>query len=373
MIRSVWKARVFWTAFLGLAGCTSNDPSQPFSLLSRLQPTPTVKVISVSATPVPFTFSAMGKAEPSDRFAAKAPGRVQVEKFFVEAGATVQAGDLLVKFESETNRLQLAKVNAEIRESEAALGYLQKISQGREPGQNEAEEAVRPELLAIDERTTFYQAVQDRAKAEVELLNRLTDISQINTPMAGTVLQRQVSEGSVVDEDQVLIEVIRMDPVHFVFKAPADDLVEIEKGGEIAVKFAALTGQTFTGELSAAEAEGGSAEVKIQIANPDGIIKSEMKGDVTVKSTAMRKIIVIPEKALVRTDRSVYVYKVEKGVLKKVPVVLGSPQNGQPVVKDGLSEGDTLVVEPSSSLKDGLKVQTDETDLDHLIRPSDRT
>ena len=63
------------------------------------------------------------------------------------------------------------------------------------------------------------------------------------------------------------------------------------------------------------------------------------------------------EAALVKTEKSTYVYKIEGNHVKKVAVELGEPYNGQPAVERGLVEGDLIVAPVEEEMKDGTLVE----------------
>lgn len=341
-----------------------------------LQKSAVVTTYEVSSKEVPLVITEDGKSQASDRYQAKAPGSVKVQKIFVEEGARVQPGDPLVKFNDETVALRLNVARAEIREAEAGIAAFNQAEPRKEapqpaqPGQVEGEgdNGVSQEVAPNEARNQLYQAQLDRAKAQVELFEKITELDQLNSPIAGIAGKSEVGEGSSAAEDQTLIEIVKLDPILFVFNIDPDQTAYLEKGGEIAVKFAAMPGQEFTAEVGSIGSEAGSngsgVEVKLKIANPDLTIKSELKGTVEIRTAARRKIVTVPESAIVKTERSAYVYKVAGNKADRVAVDLGTSNGGQVEIEKGLADGDVVIVSAESgmeSLSDGAPIEVQAT------------
>ena len=106
---------------------------------------------------------------------------------------------------------------------------------------------------------------------------------------------------------------------------------------------------------------GAGVEVKIKIPNSDQALKADMRGNVVIRTQGKRKTFPIPETALVRGDRSVYVYRIDGNKAKKVAVELGDPHNGQPTITKGVSVGDTIVALSEEDLRDGATVEVQAT------------
>jgi len=353
------------------------DDKPATSLFKKaLQKAVAVTTSVVSSKDVPLVITEDGKSQASDRYQAKAPANVRIQKLFVENGARVQPGDPLVKFNDETVALRLNLARAEIREAEAGLAVNGQAEPRREPQAaqvpNEGEappETPQQEIVPSEARSQLYQAQLDRAKAQVELYEKMTELEQLNSPIAGTVDHQEVTEGGSAVEDQVLLEVVKLDPINFVFTTEADQTGYIERGGEIVVRFAALPGQDFTGEVasigSEAGSNGGGVEVRVKIANPDLTLKTDMKGTVEIRTPARRKVVTVPESAIVKTERSAYVYKVVGGKADRVAVDVGTTSGGGQVeIEKGLTDGDTVIVSAENgmeALSDGASLEVQET------------
>ncbi len=322
-----------------------------------------VSVLTPGTREIPVTIKTSGKTEVSEKYEVKAPAEMKVLKVFVEEGARVQAGDPLVQFDDETIKLKLNLVRSESKEAEAALANINYLIQNKDQLLQEGKIS-EAEAEGFDERLNWYQATEERTKAEIDLYEHSGDLSQINSPIAGIVTSRNIDEGVSAAEDQQLLEVVRMDPLHFVFSVSTDEAAALSKIQSVAIRFPMIPNQEFTGELvsvgAEAKAEVGGLPVKFKVANADFALKGDMVGDVLVRTQATKKAFVVPENVLKKSDKSFYVFKVDDGKTKKTFVELAEPPaNGSALIVKGLVEKDAVVAftEAEDEIRDGDVVQ----------------
>ena len=316
-----------------------------------------VHVVTPTAKDVPIVIKTSGKTEASERYEAKAAGDMKVLKVFVEEGGKVQAGDPLVQFDDETIKLKLNFVRAEMREAEAALANVNYLIQNKEQLLKE-EKMSEVEAEGLDGRLNWYQATQERAKAEMDLYDHTGVMSQINSPIGGIVTTRNVSEGIDVTEGQELLQVVRLDPIHFVFSVSSDESAAFSNIQSLSIKFPLIPNQEFQGDVvsvgAEAKPEAGGIPIKIKINNPEFNLKGDMAGDIMVKSQVTKKAFIVPEVAIKKTDKSSYVFKIDSGKVKKAFVEIAESTPGGPVtIIKGLTDKDSVVVESDGELQDG--------------------
>ena len=106
--------------------------------------------------------------------------------------------------------------------------------------------------------------------------------------------------------------------------------------------------------------------VKVTILDKDEDLKPEMSAKVTFlepepeiseEPAEAVPVVLVPREAVVSRDGRPVVFLVREGVVRERPVVLGTPRQGQVIVKDGLAGGETLVARPPDGLADGDAVR----------------
>ena len=93
------------------------------------------------------------------------------------------------------------------------------------------------------------------------------------------------------------------------------------------------------------------------VENQKGLLRSGMFGKVNLTIKKKDQTVVIAEEALFSEQSSKFVWLVENGVVKKIPVTVGLRLNKEVEIISGLSKGDTVVVAGHLKLrKDGQSV-----------------
>ncbi len=301
-------------ALIFLAACAVEPPGmKPETTAKKSQVTP-VTVAVIAAKEVPWVVETTGVTEPSDRFQAKAPeGGGKITELFVEIGQRVNAGDPLVKFEEEEIRLKLEVARSQQQEAEAGLEEVRYNQTNRERLLEE-EKLTEVEAQGLDEKKALFEATIDRARDEIDLYETQLENLQLNSPIPGLVTQRQVSLGSALGEGELLLEIVRIDPLRFSFFVPLEVAATLERGGSIPVRFPTIAPREVPGEILAIGTEAGQeGEVKISLNLPNETfaLKAEMKGTIHFNTPLRKKIMTIPPQALIKTERSVYAFRIE--------------------------------------------------------------
>jgi membrane fusion protein, multidrug efflux system len=111
----------------------------------------------------------------------------------------------------------------------------------------------------------------------------------------------------------------------------------------------------------AADRQKGTVKIEAQIARPDlQIIKPEMSAKVSFlenqSAATQRPRITVPETAVRVEESETYVWTVRKGIVQRVGVVRGQKTEAGIEIKQGLNDGDIVVISPHANLANGRKV-----------------
>lgn len=316
-----------------------------------------------------LTIDVEGETEPSDSFSLKTTGPVDIQKVFVEEGKKVAVGDPLISFDQTELRLKLDVARAEVKEMEAALelgGEPKEESPKTTGGAEEEVEEVKivPEQPEDDKekKRALQEAKLERARAEVNLYENALQEDQVGSPIAGVVIKKRVSDGMQLDTSDALIEIARIDPMHFVFSLPVEEISLLKREGSVPVRFPALKNLELRGDIltvgAAAAKENGKVEVKLKLSNEEGVLHAGLRGQVLISTTERKRLFVVPETALVKEGNRHYIFVLNEERVKKTPVELaGTITKGEARVKNGLKEGDQFVAKSPRSLKDNEVVE----------------
>ena len=192
------------------------------------------------------------------------------------------------------------------------------------------------------------------------MLARLDD-RLIRAPFPGRLGFRQVSPGELVTPGSVIttlddISVIKQD-----FSIPEVHLNLVREGMHLVAASSAFPGTTFDAEVrtvgSRIDAITRAATVRAYIDNRELILRPGMLLTVHL-TTAEREALMVPEMALVQRASQAYVYRIEEGTARLVPVQHGLRRSGWVEIINGLSEGEPVVAEGVIKVRDGAAVTT---------------
>ena len=135
-----------------------------------------------------------------------------------------------------------------------------------------------------------------------------------------------------------------------IFKSP----VASESGGmDLSAIVGGNTGTTSKG-----------VETKIQIDNPDSSVIIGMNVDISIETDRAENVITVPIESIQYENSKAYVfvYNADKKTVNRTEVQVGLRDDASYEVLSGCSVGDILVKSPSTTLKDGDRVQLKKTD-----------
>src|SRR5262249_42186648 len=124
-------------------------------------------------------------------------------------------------------------------------------------------------------------------------------------PIAGTVLERDLVLGQMLDPEHVAFRIGDLASLWLVAHAFERDAVRVAVGAPARVTLAAFPGQTFTGQVTyvgrQVEAESRTIPVRVELANPRGLLRPGMSASAWLQvATAGQSVVTVPVAALQR-------------------------------------------------------------------------
>lgn len=326
---------------------------------------PAVGVAAVQPQEVRETTTFNGRVEAIERLNAVA--RVTAflnERLFTE-GTDVKKGDLLF-------RLERAPFEAEVAAKQAAVAQ----AQAQLDNANLAfDRADRLQKTGAGAQSTLDNAVasQRTAEAQLQSANAALKVAEINlgyteirSSINGRIGRTATTVGNVVTPTSgVLATVVSQDPMYVTFPIPTRKLLALQQehaaeGGAkkgLRIRIYLPDGRLYgeVGQLDFIDpnvaASTDSISVRGRIANPlDANGQRELYNDefvrVVLEAVKPDEVLAVPRAAVMTDQQGSYVYVVTKDRVAEIRrVKLGPSTAGQAAVREGLSPGDTVVVE----------------------------
>lgn len=175
----------------------------------------------------------------------------------------------------------------------------------------------------------------------------------IKANVSGTVISKNVEQGSYVKQGDVLLQIANLGSVWAVFEAYETDLPFIKVGQTVQFTAEGAPGTTFSGRISFVEpvlnAQTRTAGVRVEVSNAKGIFKPEMliSGVITANLNKYSEDIVVPKSAVLWTGKRSIVYVKDESdgypIFTLREVTLGPTLPDGYIVTEGLADGEEIV------------------------------
>lgn len=190
----------------------------------------------------------------------------------------------------------------------------------------------------------------DVASQEIEALEHRglpQDYVPIYAPRSGTLVERNIADGSAAPEGQTLLTIADLSRVWVDAEVFEADLELVKAGMAATVTLPYLPGQAYPAMVDYVypylEGDSRTGRVRLSLDNPEGVLKPEMYAEVALKAD-LGQCLTVPEEAIIFAgDSRVVFVDLGGGRLNPVRIRTGRSAQGYVEVLEGLSMGDTVV------------------------------
>ena len=240
----------------------------------------------------------------------------------------------------------------------AAAEYIATITSKTTAGDGLYGRGSRQRLINLD--------VPDAAIAAIEKTRNVPTSVEWDSPRDGIVLERSAVEGMRVQPGGVLFRIADHSVVWALIDIAERDLGAIAIGQAATVRARSFPGHDFTGKVEVVypeiNKETRTARLRVALPNPEQLLLHDMYVDAEIAIGSSAAVLAVPESAVMDTGskQAVFVDKGE-GRLEPRDVKLGQRGNGYVEVRQGVAEGEPVVVsanflvDAESNLKAALK------------------
>lgn len=299
------------------------------------------------------------------RVGSPVPGRII--KLLALEGQYVPRGAVLAMLHStDLSDTQFAFVKAYSQEklAEQAAKRAEQLVAADVIGQAELEKR-RAELLQASTELSALQTqlramgMTDQALRQLETTRKLNADYPIVTSIAGTVLERKITIGQIVQPAEIAFMVADLSNVWVVADVPEEDSGRLHKGMRVEVKIPALPDQDIKGSLSyvssIVDPSTRTVQVRMDLPNPRSIFKPAMLASMKfIDHGEVRTTL--PNTAVVREENKDYVF-VQVGQHKFMlrEVALGAEIGEERILESGLSPNEPIVLDGAFHLNNQRK------------------
>lgn len=320
-----------------------NRPVEQDSSYQREMPVIAVQAV-VSA--IRDSIAVTGTAEAFRDVEIFSETRGLVRKVQVEVGDRKAAGAVLYIVDDELQRTLFEKAKASFEK--AALDNVRYENLHREG-------AVA--LSALESvRLKREEAEADMIEARRNLRN-----TRIKTPVSGTVTEKIVDEGEMVQPGMRVANLVDLSRLRITFFLSEKEVSTILPGYPVRVTSDQHPGETLKGRVSSISGKAGmdrsyAAEAVLRNST-DFPLRAGMFVRVILSGEESREALMIPRTALAGSIMNPEVYVVHKGVARLRQIAAGKEYGDMLEILQGVAAGELVVTSGQHELRDGMKVR----------------
>ena len=301
-----------------------------------------------------------GDLHPIETIDVKARLEGDITSVNVREGERVSRGQLLARFEASEQESDLRSAEAD---RTAARGDLATAQWNYEQSQELFKAGAIPERdhKAAEQAVNTARARLAAADARVRATSSFVVDTRIISPTSGVVEKREIEAGEHVARGATMFTVVRNDILELAAAVPARRATGVTAGQTV---YFNADGREFTGKVARVsptiDPATRSITVYVQIPNSSGALKGGTFASGRVIGKAAKDAIAIPSSAIRQgRDSLPFVYRIAGKALEQRKVTLGlvDETTGLAEIRQGLAEGDRVIIGNVGTLGAGMQVQ----------------
>ncbi len=283
-----------------------------------------------------------------------------------EVGSQVEKGQLLAKIDDRHLKLQLARQQAQVKQSQADVDYLtgqkirfEKLREKNNSALSEYERVNKDLIIAVNEVAALNISVEQTLLA--------LEKTSIKAPFTGNISERFVHVGELITLGRPLVQLIDTKNLDIKVAAPISIAPFLQRGGKVMVKWNKSLIQLPVRTWSqAGDQSSRTFDVRLAAEGLDILAGSAVM--VSLPKAQAKEALLVPRDALVLRENETYVLTIdEEQQARKISVLVGQGVDRWVSVIGALSVDDSVVVRGGERLQSGAKVRYAKDKKDDLI------
>jgi Cu(I)/Ag(I) efflux system membrane fusion protein len=193
----------------------------------------------------------------------------------------------------------------------------------------------------------------DYPEAEMEKLRRgekPARVIAIPAPASGTVIEKMAVQGMRFQAGDPLYRIVDTSTMWVLAEVYEQDLAYVKVGDMAKVTINAWPDKSFAGRVTfiypSVGKDSRTARLRIEVANPDGLLRADMAAAVEIASPLPGPMVALPEQAVIDSGlRQVVLVERGEGTYEPRPVRLGAHVPGFVQVLEGVKPGERVVTQ----------------------------
>lgn len=285
-----------------------------------------------------------------------------VAEVLVRSGDAVEAGDVLLRMETDDLASTLDQQRANVRSTAANLAVARsQLERDRSLG----ERGMTPQSSIESQRAqvTAQEANLEAQQLALQTAERALANATVTAPVAGRIASRSVEAGQYVSTGTPLMTLVDLSVMELAANVPLRAVDSIKPGQTALIQVDGISGERFTGAVDrvnpVAQSGTRTAEVYVRVPNPEERLRGGMFASVEIIIAERDGALAVPQDALREDSNGEFLLTLNNGELQRTAVETGELWNGGEAVEilSGLTAGAQYIAAPLPELKAGDKVR----------------
>lgn len=304
-----------------------------------------VSVVSVDERALSQSLSLVGTIAANRDVAVVSETQGRVTSLTFDMGDFKPAGSVLIQVDDELKEANFKMAEASFDKAKKDL---------------ERYEALSREKTITDVQLESTRLAYKNAETQLVVARRQYRDTKVTTPVGGTITTRNVELGSTVQPGMVIANIVDISTLKVKLNVPEQDVFKLKKGDKVEITTDVYPETSFTGTINNISDKADEAHTyAVEIALPNSKehpLRAGMFGRVNFASVKRESALLIPRSALLGSIKKpqVYVVQNDKAVLRDL--IIGAETGTDIEVLQGLSKGETVVVNGQNNLQNNVPV-----------------
>jgi macrolide-specific efflux system membrane fusion protein len=301
-----------------------------------------IQTAAVTRSDIQSTVGASGTLAGKDSATLRFRSGGKLASLNVKVGDEVTAGQTIAGLDTQDLNITLSQAWNNYRDKQAVV---QKIL-------DDVKDHDSDETFAQKQARTTAEVARDNAYESVKAAQRAFQDAVIVAPIAGTITAADPVAGQFVSPTDTITQIVDWSDIYFDTEVDEADISKVSLGQLANVTLNAYPDQTFKGTVAEIKPNTKTTSngatvviVRINLGHPNVKLISNLNGQATIVTSEVHNALTIPQEAL-KDDDTVVVSKDQSFTTVKVEPGIRSDTDVE--IKNGLSEGQTVVKNPSA-------------------------
>lgn len=379
---------------LTASACKRNEAPAPIVTAAEAAP---VRVTAAVATArqVPLTLALTGTLTGDQQSEVTPLVSGRVTEVLVERGATVHAGDELIRLRDVDYRSSAAQASAALEQAQARLGVangrfdaeqtaevraaranrdlaedaLRRTQQLAQSGAVSDQDLQRAMQSAAASREQYTSAVNNSraayfgyqtARVAVDQSRRNVNDSVVRAPFDGEIAERRANVGEYVTSQRAIVTLVRTNPLRIELQIPQERIPFVSRGQQVDLHVDAFPDRVFHGTISyisaAVRSETRSLIAEAVVQNDDHVLRPGIFTTARLHLNRTEEAVVVPPSAVVTEAGTSRAFVINNGRIEERVVTIAERLPNELVIDSGLHPNDRVATSNLDRLGDGARV-----------------